>query len=132
MFLQINPSSALPIYAQIINQVKYLIATGTLMSKNQLPSVRQLAIQLRINPNTVAKAYRELEHEKIIFTRRGQGTFVAQEAVVIGKKERVKIITQLIDQMLVESFHLNLTQTEIHRIIKKELKKFKHRRKLRE
>ena len=132
MFLQINPSSALPIYAQIINQIKYLIATGTLMPKNQLPSVRQLAIQLRINPNTVAKAYRELEHEKIIFTRRGQGTFVAQEAVVIGKKERVKIITKLIDQMLVESFHLNLTQTEIHRIIKKELKKFKHRRKLKE
>jgi len=132
MFLQINPSSALPIYAQIINQIKYLIATGTLMPKNQLPSVRQLAIQLRINPNTVAKAYRELEHEKIIFTRRGQGTFVAQEAVVIGKKERVKIITKLIDQMLVESFHLNLTQTEIHRIIKKELKKFKHRRRLRE
>ena len=130
MFLQINPSSALPIYAQIINQIKYLIATGTLMPKNQLPSVRQLAIQLRINPNTVAKAYRELEHEKIIFTRRGQGTFVAQEAVVIGKKERVKIITKLIDQMLVESFHLNLNQAEIHRIIKKELKKFKHRRKL--
>ena len=101
------------------------------MPKNQLPSVRQLAIQLRINPNTVAKAYRELEHEKIIFTRRGQGTFVAQEAVVIGKKERVKIITKLIDQMLVESFHLNLTQTEIHRIIKKELKKFKHRKKVR-
>lgn len=131
MFLQINPSSALPIYAQIINQVKYLIATGTLMPGNQLPSVRQLAIQLRINPNTAAKAYRELEHEKIIFTRRGQGTFVAQEAVVIGKKERVKIITKLIDQMLVESFHLNLNQAEIHRIIKKELKKFKHRRKLR-
>ena len=132
MFLQINPSSALPIYAQIINQIKYLIATGTLMPKNQLPSVRQLAIQLRINPNTVAKAYRELEHEKIIFTRRGQGTFVAQEAVVIGKKERVKIITKLIDQMLVESFHLNLNQAEIHRIIKKELKKFKYRRKLKE
>lgn len=132
MFLQINPSSALPIYAQIINQIKYLIATGTLMPKNQLPSVRQLAIQLRINPNTVAKAYRELEHEKIIFTRRGQGTFVAQEAVVIGKKERVKIITKLIDQMLVESFHLNLNQAEIQRIIKKELKKFKYRRKLKE
>ena len=130
MFLQINPSSALPIYAQIINQIKYLIATGTLMPKNQLPSVRQLAIQLRINPNTVAKAYRELEHEKIIFTRRGQGTFVAQEAVVIGKKERVKIITKLIDQMLVESFHLNLNQVEIQRIIKKELKKFKHRKKV--
>jgi len=76
-FLRPNPSSGVPIYLQLIEQVKHAIETGALRAGEQLPGIRPLAEQLVINPNTVAKAYRELEHEGVIELRHGAGAFVS-------------------------------------------------------
>ena len=76
-FLRPNPSSGVPIYLQLIEQVKHAIETGVLRAGEQLPGIRPLAERLVINPNTVAKAYRELEHEGIIELRHGAGAFVS-------------------------------------------------------
>ena len=77
MLLRTNPSSGVPIYLQLIEQVKHAIETGALRAGEQLPGIRPLAERLVINPNTVAKAYRELEHEGIIELRHGAGAFVS-------------------------------------------------------
>jgi GntR family transcriptional regulator len=78
-FLRPNPSSGVPIYLQLIEQVKHAIETGALRAGGQLPGIRPLAERLVINPNTVAKAYRELEHEGVIELRHGAGAFVSAD-----------------------------------------------------
>jgi GntR family transcriptional regulator len=78
-FLRPNPSSGVPIYLQLIEQVKHAIETGALRAGEQLPGIRPLAERLVINPNTVAKAYRELEHEGVIELRHGAGAFVRED-----------------------------------------------------
>ena len=79
-FLRPNPSSGVPIYLQLIERVKHAIETGALRAGEQLPGIRPLAERLVINPNTVAKAYRELEHEGVIELRHGAGAFVSDDA----------------------------------------------------
>jgi GntR family transcriptional regulator len=76
MELKIDPGSSLPIYAQLIEQVKHLVATGRLRAGEQLPTVRQLGVDLRVNPNTVARAYTELAHNGIISSQQGRGTYI--------------------------------------------------------
>jgi GntR family transcriptional regulator len=76
MLIKINPASHRPIYLQIVDEVRRAIAVGTLEPEDSLPSVRQTAVDLRINPNTVQQAYRELEREGVVHVRRGRGTFV--------------------------------------------------------
>src|SRR3954464_15880433 len=80
MFLRPNPSSGVPIYLQLMEQVKHSIETGALRPGEQLPGIRPLAEELVINPNTVAKAYRELEHEGVLELRHGAGAFVSANA----------------------------------------------------
>src|SRR6476469_1893316 len=80
MLLKPNPSSGVPIYLQLMEQVKHAIETGALRPGDQLPGIRPLAEELVVNPNTVAKAYRELEHEGVIELRQGAGAFVAARA----------------------------------------------------
>src|SRR5437016_6456654 len=89
MLLKPNPSSGVPIYLQLMEQVKHSIETGALRPGEQLPGIRPLAEELVINPNTVAKAYRELEHEGIIELRHGSGAFVSSN--VRPKKATGKI-----------------------------------------
>ena len=80
LHLQIDAHSGLPVYRQMVDQIKYYVASGTLKPGNQLPSVRELAQQLSINPTTVVKAYNELEHEQVIDLRHGKGAFVAERS----------------------------------------------------
>jgi GntR family transcriptional regulator len=80
MFVRPNPSSGVPIYLQLMEQVKHAIETGALRPDEQLPGIRPLAEELVINSNTVAKAYRELEHEGVVELRHGSGAFVSQNA----------------------------------------------------
>ncbi|HEX8568563.1 MAG TPA: GntR family transcriptional regulator [Caulobacteraceae bacterium] len=80
MHVSINTTDPRPIYVQIMDEVRRALVVGTLRSEDPLPSVRQLAADLRLNPNTVAQAYRELEREGVVYVRRGQGTFVAEQA----------------------------------------------------
>src|SRR5215468_1221800 len=90
MLFRPNPSSGVPIYLQLMEQVKHAIETGALRPGEQLPGIRPLAEELVINPNTVAKAYRELEHEGIIELRHGAGAFVSTNSGALKVKEKLR------------------------------------------
>jgi GntR family transcriptional regulator len=125
MYINIDPASGYPIYLQIINQIKYSIAMEAIKSGDQLPSVRELASQLRVNPNTIAKAYTELEREGIVFTKRGEGTYVSDIGVSISEEEKEKIIAEMLNRTLVQAYHFNLSADKIEQIIKREIGKIK-------
>src|SRR5918995_2052275 len=98
LLLKPNPSSGVPIYLQLIERVKHAIATGALRPGEQLPGIRPLAEELVINPNTVAKAYRELEHEGVIELRQGAGAFISEKAPSKKDAERLKAAQTLVAQ----------------------------------
>jgi GntR family transcriptional regulator len=127
MIIKIDPSNGVPIFLQIVQQVKYKIASGILRAGEQLPSVRQMAGSLRVNPNTVARAYTELERDKVVFTKRGMGCFVSDEGVVIHKEEKERIIAALIDNCLSEAFHLDVPWDEVEHMFQERLKRMTER-----
>lgn len=110
-------------YLQIEAQIKHRVAAGTLKPDDLLPSVRKLAVELAINPNTVARAYQELEREGIIRTVQGEGTFVADGVPQLFKSERLRRLGPLAAQLVVEAHHLRLSEREILEMIQEEFKK---------
>jgi GntR family transcriptional regulator len=106
--LHISAHDGVPIYLQIVNQVKYLVASGRLSVGEELPPIRTLAEQLLINPNTVARAYRELELAGVVEKRRTAGTYVAGAALKLARRERLKIVSERIDALLAESRQMNI------------------------
>jgi GntR family transcriptional regulator len=121
ILLRPNPSSGVPIYLQLMEQVKHSIETGALRAGEQLPGIRPLAEELVINPNTVAKAYRELEHDGVIELRHGAGAFVS--ATARGKKLTDKLkAAQPIMAAAIERLHARgVTDEEIRRLFEAEL-----------
>jgi GntR family transcriptional regulator len=120
MLFRPNPSLGVPIYLQLMEQVKHAIETGALRPGDQLPGMRPLAEELVINPNTVAKAYRELEHEGVIELRHGAGAFVA--ATAPGKKTDNLRAGQGIVTAAVEKLRARgVTDEEIRRLVEAEL-----------
>jgi GntR family transcriptional regulator len=121
MLLRPNPSSGVPIYLQLMEQVKHGIETGALRPGDQLPGIRPLAEELVINPNTVAKAYRELEHEGVIELRHGAGAFVARQAAAKKVTEKVRagqaIVAAAVDRLRARG----VTDDEIRRLFEAEL-----------
>ena len=103
MQLRISDRDGVPIYVQLIRQIKYLVSSGQLAADEQLPPVRKLAEQLLVNPNTVARAYRELENEGILTIRQGAGAFVADGGSPLARRERQRILTERIDMLLAEA-----------------------------
>ena len=124
MELRIDPSSAVPIYAQVVEQIKSLIASRALRPGDDLPSIRELASELRINRNTAAKAYRQLETEGVLRTRHGQGSSVAEGAVLWSRKERIRRLERSIDRALVEAHHLEIPLTEIGELVERRVAAF--------
>ncbi len=122
MIIKINSESGLAPYLQIIKQVKYLVACGALKAGDQLPPVRDLAMQLRINPNTVARAYRELRYEKIITSKWGGGTFISDDVKQLAESEKKKVITEALGQAIHQAANLGLTEEEITRLFTVQLK----------
>lgn len=108
MQLEINPKSGIPIYVQIINQIKYLVASGRLSPGEEILPIRTLAEQLVINPNTVARAYMELEREGILVKRHGTGTYVADRLPSANRSNRQKILTEHADVLLFEARQLGV------------------------
>lgn len=92
MLNPIDPKSAVPIYVQVMEQIRQRVAAGVLAPGDQLPSVRELASHLLINPNTVARIYRDLEREGLLEFRRGQGTFVSGQAEALAETDRVRMV----------------------------------------
>jgi GntR family transcriptional regulator len=121
MLFRPNPSSGVPIYLQLMEQVKHSIETGALRPGEQLPGIRPLAEELVINPNTVAKAYRELEHEGVIELRHGAGAFVSANARARKLTEKV-LAGQAIVAGVVERLRKSgVTDDEIRRLFEAEL-----------
>ena len=108
MQIRIDNASERPVYQQIIDQVKRDIALGRLVKDEQLPTVRQLAGQLAINPNTIFKAYQLLEKEGIIVTKPGAGAFVANLDSNLSKSVRKKLISEQLERAVVEAFHMQI------------------------
>jgi GntR family transcriptional regulator len=111
--ISLNLKDGLPIYRQIANQIRYMIASGLLEPGEEIPSIRTLASRLKVTPNTVVKAYDELESAGILEKRPGAGTFVAEERPRLGKRERERIIESRIDALLAEAHQLGLTADEL-------------------
>ena len=117
MQLHISSHDGVPIYLQIVNQVKYLIASGRLEPGEELPPIRTLAEQLLINPNTVARAYRELELAGIVTKRRTAGTYVSDTASPLARRERLKIVTERIDALLAEARQMGIDTEKLMELI---------------
>jgi GntR family transcriptional regulator len=121
MFDHIDPRSATPLYAQIAARVKLAIASGEWAAGFGLPSVRQLATTLRVNPATVVQAYRELESEGFVEMRHGAGTFVAKLAPDRRRRERQASARRLVRDMIAEAARLGLSPTELASILHDEI-----------
>jgi GntR family transcriptional regulator len=116
--ITINLTDGVPIYRQIVNQVKYLVASGLLEPGEELPPIRTLALQLKVTPNTIVKAYGELEVSGVVHKRRGSGTFVSEGRSQMAIRERRRIIEQRIDALLAEGHQLNFDADDILRLIR--------------
>ena len=117
MQIHISANDGLPIYVQIVNQVKYLVASGRLAPGQELPAIRVLAEQLIVNPNTVARAYRELETAGVVEKRRTAGTFVSDQGSPLARRERIKILGQRIDALLAEARQMDISFEDIVKLI---------------
>ncbi len=117
MQIHISQSDGVPIYLQIVNQVKYLVASGRLAPGEELPPIRVLAERLLINPNTVARAYRELEVAGVVTKRRTAGTYVSDAGSPLARRERLKILTERIDALLSEARQLGIDLDEVLQLL---------------
>ena len=118
MQLRVSTGDGVPIYLQIANQVKYLVASGRLAAGDEVPPIRVLAHQLLINPNTVARAYLELEREGVVQKRHGSGTYISDTGSPLARKERLRIVSERVDALLAEARHLEVEPQELLRLIK--------------
>jgi GntR family transcriptional regulator len=119
--IKVETKSFIPIYEQIKNEIKNRISQGIFKANEPLPSIRELATQLLINPNTVARAYRELEQEGFIYTRKGKGCYVSDNSSSLVKEESAKILNQVFDRTIEEAKKLNFDPEEIKKLFEKRL-----------
>ncbi len=118
MQIHINSTDGVPIYLQIFNQIKHLIAAGRLEPGEEIPPIRVLAEQLVVNPNTVARAYLELERAGIVTKRHGAGTYVSENASPLSRREKFKVLTHRVDSLLVEAGHLDIDLEAVLRLVR--------------
>jgi GntR family transcriptional regulator len=111
--LHISTSDGVPIYLQIVNQIKYLVSSGQLAAGEELPPIRTLAEQLLINPNTVARAYRELEFARIVTKRGTAGTYVSSAGSPLARRERIRILSQRADALLAEAAQMDVSLDDL-------------------
>ena len=109
----LDPRTGTPFYRQIIDQIKFGIASGKLKVGEQLPTVRSLAVELKVNLNTVAKAYKELEIQNILDTHQGTGTFINKEEIVLSDKEKQAKIQDICREFVTISFNYGFSLEEI-------------------
>ncbi len=117
--LALDPTGGVPFYRQIILQVEMAIADGRLRAGSQLPTVRGLAVDLEINPNTVARAYNELEIRGIVNTQQGTGTFISEQKVELTKAEREQILMRLLQSFLGLASSYGFSTVEIIELLQK-------------
>jgi GntR family transcriptional regulator len=119
MLFRINPSSGVPIYLQLMEQIKHATETGALRAGDQLPSIRKLSEDLVMNPNTVVRAYRELQHAGVIEIRHGSGAFISES--VAGRTRVMRKAQTIVQSALERLVALGLTEDEARRLFENEL-----------
>jgi GntR family transcriptional regulator len=113
LLFTINPHSGVPVYRQIMDQVRYHLAAGSLVPGQQLPSIRELAHTLAVNPATIAKAYSELEHDRVIEMQRGRGAFIHASPPSMPRDQRRQRLRNLAERLAVEARQLGADDAEI-------------------
>ena len=132
MLIQLNFKSGKPVYLQVVDQVKAAAASGALRTGEALPSIRPLAEQLRVNRNTVAKAYTELEGQGVIETIAGRGCFLKENHSPFRKDVRLKMVAEEIDAAIVQAHHLRVEEREFLDLVKERLEAFEQKNKANE
>jgi GntR family transcriptional regulator len=128
MRFQLNFKSGKPIYLQVVDQVKSATASGALLHGESLPSIRPLAEELRVNRNTIAKAYAELESQGVIETVAGKGCFVRAGSSPFRKAVRLELLTQAIDDAVTQAHHLCVNKADFLRLAEERFGTFEHQR----
>ena len=123
MYLRLDHHSGEPIYRQIVEQIKYRIASSRLNGDEQLPSIRELARELKINPRTVVKAYEELQHAGLVVMRQGKGVFVTVKRRGVPAGVRRRIIAEMARRMLSEGTRMGASAEEVLTVLKAEAEK---------
>src|SRR5947209_6332213 len=118
MQLHISSSDGVPIYLQIVQQIKYLVATGRLAPGEELPPIRTLADQLMVNANTVARAYRELAQAGVVSNRRTAGTYVSDAGSPLAREQCLQALTERIDSLLLEARQMKVGLDEVLHLIR--------------
>lgn len=122
MQLHLSHRDGLPIYRQIVNQVQYLVAAGRLAPGEELPPIRTLAEQLVVNPNTIARAYLELERAGLVTKRHGSGTYVSDAGSPLKRAERLKLLHERADALLAEARHLGVDLEQLLELMRQRSK----------
>ena len=128
MHFQLNFKSGKPVYLQIVDQVKAAVASGQVTTGELLPSIRPLAVELRFNHNTVARAYTELESQGVIETAAGRGCFVRATQSPFRKEVRLKLLTEEVDDAVIQAHHLQVGKAEFLRLVQERFDAFEHQR----
>ncbi len=128
MRFQLNFKSGKPVYLQLVDQVKAAMASGSLQPGDSLPSIRPLAEDLRVNRNTVAKAYAELENQHVIETITGKGCFVRDAGSPFRKDVRLKLLADDIDHAVVQAHHLQISRADFLRLAEDRFDAFQQQR----
>ena len=128
MHFQLNFKAGKPVYLQLVDQVKSAAASGAAGDGEPLPSIRPLAEELRVNRNTIAKAYAELERQGVIETIAGKGCFIKAQASPFRKDVRLKLLTEEIDLAVVQAHHLQIDRAAFLRLAEARFDAFEHKR----
>ena len=118
MRIYLNPNDGVPLYLQIVNQIKYLVASGRLEPGAELPAIRALAEQLVVNPNTVARAYRELETVGLVAKRRTTGTYISDAGSTLAQSEQWRILTERADALLADARQMRVSTDAVVDLIR--------------
>jgi GntR family transcriptional regulator len=124
MEFQCDPTSRVPIYRQLMDQIRQAVARGRLKPGSRLPSVRVLSRELVVNPNTIARTYTELEREGVLHTRQGLGVFIAEPQADLSATARRERLAAALDRFLTEAFHLGFSADELQSAITKRIRGF--------
>lgn len=131
MEIEIRSDSSVPIYLQIVERIKHLVAIGALRPDEQLPTIRGLAVELRVDPNTVARAYQLLDREGVISTQQGRGTFITHRPDDSALAQmRLEKLGGILDQVLLEALSLGYTPAEIERVFNERSQKWQRERQI--
>ena len=125
MQLKLQPASPIPLYLQIVEQIRYAIATGSLQANDEMPSVRALALEHLINPNTVARAYLELERENLLSKKRGAGTYVSPDAPAVDSQFRERTVGDLLEKAVAAAAELGLSDRQVRDLLEARIRSVK-------